>query len=501
MSETTVAAAEGVARGIGDRLAIALSLLSSASVMVLELVSLRLIAPYLGLTLETNTAVIGVALAAIATGAAFGGKFADAVPPTRSLGPLILFGGAMVLLILPIVRWTGEAVRGGDSNVVFLAVTIALFIPAALLAAVTPMVTKLRLQTLTQTGTVVGRLSAYATVGAIAGTVLTGFVFVAKVPTSVIVLCLGGFLVAGGAALTIYFRGLKAAARPLALALIGAGLTLVAPRPCEVETAYHCARVVADPDRPSGRTLYLDQLRHSYVDLADPTYLEFLYIKNFADVIESKWPARQPVDALHIGGGGLTMPRYLAATRPGSRNKVYEIDPGVIEVDKSELGARTGPDLDVRIRDGRLGVRSEPDGSRDLVIMDAFGGIAVPWHLTTREIIADIRRVLRTDGIYLVNVIDYGSQAFLKAEMRTVAAEFAHVGVIADPDELTGEAGGNFVLVASQQSLPSAAIRSRLKQRAELLDDPAAVREFIGDAPLLTDDYAPVDQLLTPYPS
>ncbi|QNE22621.1 spermidine synthase [Kribbella qitaiheensis] len=492
----------GGGRGIGDRVAVGLAVVSSAAVMVLELVSLRLVAPYLGLTLETNTAVIGVALAAIATGAAFGGKFADAVSPIRSLGPLISFGGALVLLILPVVRWTGEAVRGGDSNVVFLALAAALFVPAALLAAVTPMVTKLRLQTLSQTGTVVGRLSAYATVGAIAGTVLTGFVFVAKVPTSVIVLCLGGLLVVGGGALTIYLRGFKAAARPLALALIGTGLTLVAPRPCEVETAYHCARVVADPARPSGRTLYLDQLRHSYVDLADPTFLEFDYIKNFVTVIDAKWPAGQPVNALHVGGGGLTMPRYLTATRPASQNKVYEIDAGVIEVDKSELGAKPGPpELDVRIRDGRLGVRSEPADSRDLVIMDAFGGIAVPWHLTTREIVADIRRVLSPGGIYTANIIDYGPQAFLKAEIRTVAAEFAYVGVIAKAAELTGRDGGNFVLIASEQPLPAAAIRARLGQRAELLDDSAAVRAFVGDAPLLTDDYAPVDQLLTPYPS
>jgi len=125
----------------------------------------------------------------------------------------------------------------------------------------------------------------------------------------------------------------------------------------------------------------------------------------------------------------------------------------------------------------------------------------VPWHLTTREIVADIRRVLTPDGIYTANIIDYGPQSFLKAEVRTVAAEFAHVGVIADPEELAGDTGGNFVLVASEQPLPSAAIRSRLGQRADLLDDPAAVRAFVGDAPLLTDDYAPVDQLLTPYPS
>ncbi|WP_145814272.1 fused MFS/spermidine synthase [Kribbella amoyensis] len=496
MSETEVAV-----RGIGDKLAIALALGSSAAVLVLELVSLRLVAPYLGLTLETNTAIIGVALTAIALGAALGGRFADTVSPIKTLGPLILVGGALVMLVLPIVRWTGEAVRGGSANTVFLAVAVALFVPAALLSAVTPMVTKLRLSTLAKTGTVVGRLSAWATAGAIAGTVLTGFVFIAQVPTSIIVLCLGGVLVVSGAVLTIVLRGMKAATRPLVLALIGTGLTLLAPRPCEVETAYHCARVVEDPNRASGRILYLDQLRHSYVDLADPTYLEFDYIKDFAAAIDSKWAAREPVDALHVGGGGLTMPRWLSATHPGSRSKVYEIDPGVIEVDKLELGAQPGPELDLQIGDGRLGVRSEPADSWDLIVMDAFGGVAVPWHLTTREIVADVRRVLRPDGIYAVNVIDFGPQDFLKAELRTVMAEFPHVGLVSKPVNLTGQHGGNFVLVASDQPLPADLLESNLGGRSELIVDPVRLREYVGDAPLLVDDYAPVDQLLTPFPS
>ncbi|GAA0931566.1 hypothetical protein GCM10009554_15560 [Kribbella koreensis] len=498
MDETAL---EAPAKAINDKVAIALSFGSSAAVMVLELVSLRLVAPYLGLTLETNTAVIGVALAAIATGAALGGRIADSTPPTRTLGPMILLAGALVLLILPVVRWTGETLRGGGNEAVFLAVAVALFLPASLLAAVTPMVTKLRLSKLSQTGTVVGRLSAYATVGAIAGTVLTGFVFVAKVPTSTIVLCLGGLLVLAGAALTVFFRGLKAASRPLALALIGTGLTLVAPRPCEVETAYHCARIEKDPARADGRILYLDQLRHSYIDPADPTYLQFQYTKDFATAIESRWPERSPLQALHIGGGGLTMPHYLAATRPGTKNKVYEIDPGVIELDKAELGARPGPDLDIQIKDGRLGVRSEPDDSRDLLVMDAFGGVAVPWHLTTREIVADLRRVLEPDGLLVANIIDFGPQAFLKAELRTVAAEFPYVALIAKPAELAGNAGGNFVLLAADQPLPGTAIRQRLGTTGGYIDDPDALQQFIGDAPLLTDDYAPVDQLLTPFPT
>ncbi|MDX2972642.1 fused MFS/spermidine synthase [Kribbella solani] len=481
---------------VGQRLAIALAFGSSAAVMVLELVSLRLVAPYIGLTLETNTAVIGVALAAIATGAALGGKFADVMPPERSLGPLMLFSGALVMVILPVVRWSGEAFRGGANELIFLVLAITLFAPAALLAAVTPMVTKLRLASLAKTGTVVGRLSAYATVGGIVGTVLTGFVFVATVPISTIILTLGAVLVVVGAALTFLLRGVQAAVKPVALAVIGATLTLVAPRPCEVETAYHCARVVADPNRDGGRTLYLDQARHSYVDLNDPTHLEFEYIKSFAAAINGNWPKGQRLDALHVGGGGLTMPRYLTATRPGTKNQVYEIDPAVVDIDKRELGVKTGPDLAVTVQDGRLGVRSEATDSSDLVIMDAFSGLSVPWHLTTRELVSDVRRVLRPDGLYLINVIDHGQAAFAKAEIRTVQAVFPYVAVIARKDELSGRTGGNFVVLASDQPIKVPGISALLEPKMALQDQLAG---FVGDAPILTDDYAPVDQLLTPY--
>jgi hypothetical protein len=487
---------KGQAGPVGQKLAIALAFGSSAAVMVLELVSLRLVAPYIGLTLETNTAVIGVALAAIATGAALGGRFADLVPPNRTLGPLMLFSGGLVMLILPVVRWTGEAVRGNANDLVFLVLALSLFAPASLLAAVTPMVTKLRLASLAQTGTVVGRLSAYATVGGIVGTVLTGFVFVATIPISTIVLTLGAVLVVVGAVLTFVLRGAQAAAKPVALALIGATLTLVAPRPCEVETAYHCARVGADPARESGRTLYLDEHRHSYVDLKDPTYLEFEYIKSFAAAINGSWAEGRRLDALHVGGGGLTMPRYLTATRPGSKNEVYEIDPAVVEIDKRELGVRTGPDLAVTVKDGRLGVRDEATDSRDLIIMDAFSGLSVPWHLTTRELVADVQRVLRPDGVYLVNVIDHGQALFAKAEIKTVQAVFPYVAVIARKDELSGRSGGNFVLVGSDRRIDVPEIAGRLEPDMELRDQPNG---FAGDAPVLTDDYAPVEQLLTPY--
>lgn len=485
---------------LGSRLAAALVFLTSGAVLVLEILSLRLVAPYVGLTLETNTAVIGVALGAIATGAWLGGRAADVVPPAKLLGPLTLLAGVLVLAVAPVVRWVGELVRGGDPSAVILIAAIAVFAPAALLAAVTPVVVKLRLATLAETGTIVGRLSGVGTLGAIAATFTTGFVLVAMVPTTAILLGLGGVLVVVGAALTVWLRGRRPVAVPLVLAVLGATCTVLAPDPCDVETAYHCARVEADTDRPGGRLLLLDTLRHSYVDVNDPTHLEFAYARGVASAVDAFRPERAPVRALHIGGGGLTLPRYLAHTRPGTDSLVLEIDRGVLRIDEDKLGFRPGNGISTRVVDGRIGVADQPAGSRDLVLGDAFGGLAVPWHLTTREVVADIRRVLAADGLYAVNVIDHPPLAFVRAEVATIAAEFAHVAVIATPAALAGETGGNFVVLASDRPLPLDAIRPGLQERdRELrLADGAETARFAGDARILTDDFAPVDQLFTP---
>jgi len=483
---------------LGQRAAAALVFLASGSVLVLEILSLRLIAPYVGLTLETNTSVIGIALAAIATGAWVGGRVADTVAPAKLLGPLTLLGGALVLTVAPLVRWVGELARGGDASAVLLVAAVAVFAPAALLSAVTPVVVKLRLASLAETGTVVGRLSGIGTLGAIAATFGTGFVLVAMVPTTLILLGLGALLVAVGAVLTVRLRGWRPVAGPLVLALVGAGATALAPTPCDIETAYHCAHVVADPERPAGRVLELDTLRHSYVDLDDPTHLQFAYIRGIASAVDVTWPPSAPIRALHLGGGGLTLPRYVDARRPGSQNLVLEIDRGVLQVDERKLGLRTGPGIATRVQDARIGIAEEPTGSRDLVVGDAFGGVAVPWHLTTRELVREVRRVLDGDGLYAVNIIDHPPLAFVKAEVATIAAEFPHVAVVARPAALAGEEGGNFVVLASDEPLPEEALRGRLAERAGELAVAPSAGEFAGDARVLTDDFAPVDQLLTP---
>ncbi|TDC64475.1 fused MFS/spermidine synthase [Streptomyces hainanensis] len=485
---------------IRDRVGAVLVFGSSAAVLVVELVALRLLAPYVGLTMEMNTMVIGIALTAIAFGSWAGGRAADVVAPRRALGPLLVLSGVAVAVTPALVRFVGTA----EGDLALLVGGACLFLPAALLTAVTPMVTKLLLVDLSTTGTVVGRLSGIGTAGGIAGTVLTGFVLISVVPVSGILIGLGVLLVVTGVLVDAATRGWRLGRQALvAGVVVGGGVTASAtvPSGCDAETRYHCATVREDPERESGRTLVLDGLRHSYVDLDDPEHLDFAYVRAIASVIDTAYPAGEALDAYHLGGGGLSVPTYLDAVRAGSTSVVSEIDPGVVEVDRELLGADLDENLRVRIEDGRLGLRRIDTDSRDLVVGDAFGGVSVPWHLTTREAVADIDRVLRPDGTYVVNMIDHGELAFVRAAVATMLEEFEHVAVAAEPGAFTGAGGGNLVAAASDRPLDTTAWGERMTERDtgwEVLTGDR-VAEWIGDARVLTDDFAPVDQLLTPY--
>lgn len=482
---------------MGDLAAGVLVFGSSAAVLVVELVALRLLAPYLGLTLETSTLVIGIALAAIALGSWAGGHAADRVEPRRTLGPLLAISGVVVALTPFLVRGAAEVDR--MSGLLLLVAAATILVPGTLLSAVTPMVVKLKLTDLGQTGTIVGRLSGIGTVGAIVGTVLTGFVLVSVVRVSTILVSLGIALVVAAIVVEVAVRGWRFGVLPTVLVLLGGLAAAVAPGGCDEETTYHCASVVADPERPDGRVLVLDGLRHSYVDLSDPSHLEFEYVRAIDAAVETRFPAGETLQAYHLGGGGLTFPRHLREARPGTQSLVSEIDGGVLRLDRERLGLRTDDDLRVRVEDGRLGLDRLPDGERDLVVGDAFGGVSVPWHLTTVEAMSQVHRVLDDGGTYVANLIDYREAAFARAEVRTLGEVFEHVAVMATPPTFDGEDGGNIVAVASDRPLDAAALQAALDERDVpwTVRDGTALQEWVGEAEVLTDDRAPVDQLLT----
>ncbi|MET0921233.1 MAG: fused MFS/spermidine synthase [Acidimicrobiia bacterium] len=482
-------------------LAAALVFICAACVLVLEILAGRLLAPYVGISLETYTAIIGVVLAGIAAGSWLGGKLADRVNPRRIIGPTVALGGLLALFTVPIVRALGDSTSSdGAGRILTVWLTVAgFFLPALVLSAVHPMVVKLQLRDLDRTGGTVGRLSGIATFGAIVGTFVTGYLLVATIPTRTIVYAVGFFLIAVGIALTLWLSR-KETVVVLVIAVLGiAGASVAAKQvsPCDVESAYFCIHVEQDPANANGRTLWLDDLRHSYVDLEDPTFLQFGYIRSFADVLDVAFPDHRAIDALHIGGGGFTMPRYLRAEYPGSKSTVLEIDQAVLDINRDELGLHTGSDIKVDIGDARIGIRDRPDHSADLVISDAFGSLSVPWHLTTTEFIHEVQRVMRDDGVYVLNIIDYPPLRFVRAELRTLQQHFKHVGAIAPSGMFDGSDGGNVVLFASNREFDDAQLRELSTANGNVVVTGDALDRLIGNAPVITDDDAPIDQWLS----
>src|SRR5690242_365052 len=193
-------------RALPSGLATALVFGSSGAVLVLEIVALRLVGPYVGVTLQVSSSVIGIALAAIAYGTWVGGRLADRYDPRAMLAPALLLGAIGAAVTLPLVRFGGELLRGGAAPAVLLLAALAVFLPAFLLSAVTPLVIKLQLSDLERTGSVVGRLSSMGTLGAITATLATGFVFVAAVPSTWIVLSLAVLLAVAGLVLGWWLR-------------------------------------------------------------------------------------------------------------------------------------------------------------------------------------------------------------------------------------------------------------------------------------------------------
>lgn len=481
-------------RPLSARLGAALVFATSAEVLVLEILAGRLLAPYAGVTLETFTAIIGTILAGIAIGAWAGGTAADRLD-ARGLIPLLLVvGGALAIMSIPVVRIVGGDVGPGTVGAPSIILSFVGFLPAAaVLSAVPPAVVKVQLRDLDRTGATVGNLSAWSTGGAIAGTFLAGYVLVAFAAVTTLIVTIGILLVLSGAAMWLKRRvaapsHMLSAGGIAVVALVGVGLL---DEPCDVQTRYYCVSVEPDPDRGRGRILVLDDLRHSYIDLDDPTHLGFWYVRRIADAVDA-YTDGGPVDVVSIGGGALTVPRWVEATRPGSRQTVLEIDPGLIELVVAQFGL---PQVDIVTGDGRVGLRGVADDSADVVVGDAFGSRSVPWHLATRELAQDVARVLRPDGIYVVNVIDGPDETFLRAETATIRSVLPHLAVMRSPLLVDGSLG-NAVIVASAEPFDHSAWDRRRSDAGDGGELVADVDAFVDGARVLTDDFAPVDQLI-----
>lgn len=218
------------------------------------------------------------------------------------------------------------------------------------------------------------------------------------------------------------------------------------------------AELVADPDRPLAWTLLVDGTAQSHVDLADPLHLEFEYVRRIAHLLDAlDPPPPAPLAVLHLGGGAWTLPRYVAATRPRSAQRVVELDGVLSELVRTRLPA-DGLGLDVRVADARAGLAEVAPGTYDAVVLDVFAGARIPAHLTSVEFLRSVARALTPGGVYVANLADGAGGTgrggdgaalpFARRQAATAAAAFAEVAVVAAPDVLRGRRFGNLVLVA-----------------------------------------------------
>ena len=216
------------------------------------------------------------------------------------------------------------------------------------------------------------------------------------------------------------------------------------------------AELLPDADRDGSWMLLVDGTPQSHVDLDDPTHLEFEYVRRMGHVLDLAGEPGAPLDVIHLGGGALTLPRFVAVTRPGSRQRVLEIDQLLTDLVREYLPLPRGARIRVRADDARVGLAALHTDSADVVVCDVFAGARTPAHLTSTEFAAEAHRVLRPGGVYAANVADGPPLRFARAQVATLRSVFRHVCLLAEPGILRGRRFGNLVAVASDAELPIA---------------------------------------------
>jgi spermidine synthase len=482
---------------------------SSACIMILELVAGRIVAPYVGVSLYTWTSIIGIVLAGISLGNYLGGQLADRWASLRFLGGIFLVGGLSCFGILAADRVSGLIPNDWSIVVnILIFTTILFFLPCVILGTVSPVVAKLAVQDLTRTGSTVGKIYAAGAAGSIVGTFATGFILISW---------FGTYLIVWGVAVLLLTMGLLFALDSrwkLMLApavVIAGGSTLIFNQgwlhsTCARETNYFCIKVhEEEKDGDTVRVLILDRLVHSYTSLNDPTKLVYGYEKMYAEVTAYQAQRSDHLRALFIGGGGYTFPHYIEAVYPGSDVHVIEIDPGVTQVAHDLLGLSPDTNVVTYNQDARMFLAQEPGETYNLIMGDAFNDFSVPYHLTTKEFDDRVQAWLADDGLYVVNIIDGVRGDFLRAYTYTLRQTFDYVYLAPTIDSWRESPRSTFVLVATDTPLDVAAF--------EMIDagdgDPLFAHQLLkegeldallaeGRVVMLTDQYAPVDQMLAP---
>lgn len=474
--------------------------ISSAILLALEMVAARLIAPYVGVSLYTWSAVIGVILAGLSIGNTVGGIWADRGAGHDAGGAMLVASGLASWAVLPLLYWLAPSIQqSGLSlfNASLLLVLSLFLLPALLIGVVTPLLTTLALHVSTRTGHVVGLMHALAAIGSIVGTFAAAWWLIPELGSRKLVMISGTVLILLGLPFFASHRTRLGAVAVGLIALLGFQLApQISATPCDRESSYFCLRVVPESRDAQGnevRSLVLDHLLHGSNHPTEPERLLAPYVHLMEVLVRKHHQGRERLDAFFIGGGAYTQPRAYKAANPANRVIVAELDPVVTEIARNRLYLDTSG-MEILHTDARAALHRQTEASLDVVVGDAFHDIAVPHHLITHEFAQLVRSRLRTDGIYVLNLIDiYPDGRFAAALLNTLRSVFPKVTVWLKelptyPSRVTYVfAAGVTVPDTPRVSAGGWPPRRWTQVTAQVERD---------EAELLTDDRAPVERLI-----
>ncbi|WP_150307830.1 spermidine synthase [Planctomonas psychrotolerans] len=260
----------------------------------------------------------------------------------------------------------------------------------------------------------------------------------------------------------------------------------------EVQVSAGTARLETDRHSPGSLTLVVDGTPQSHVDVDDPSHLSFEYVRRIGHLIDLVAPEGESITAVHLGAGALTLPRYVAHTRPGSRQQVVELERGLVDMVREAAPFPRAAQIRLRYGDAREVLAKLPEGLRgsaDLVVVDIFSGARTPAHVTSVEFYREVIALLAPSGILAVNVADGAGLTFARSQLSTVAHLLPHVAALADTQMLKGRRFGNIVVAASATPLPTGSLPRLLagdSSPAKMVDG-RELTDFIAGAPVVTD--------------
>ena len=495
--------------------------LTSACGLVVEIVAGRMLAPYLGMSIYTWTAIIAVVLAGFSLGHWIGGWFAmwPVRKAERSLGWVLLAAAISTAASLVLIRLlSGPLIGLGLGNVTTIVVLTGclFFLPSLFVGIPSPILTRLAIDGAPdRMGRRLGAMFAAGALGSIGGTLAAGFVFIAWLGTIGTILTVAAVYVAGG--LVFFLRsGRPHGGGSVVMLAVAAGLlgavwavgdrVLAFQSSCTRETQYYCIRVVDIGERTGrpSRLMVLDHLGHGMNVEAEPKTLLSPYVELQDLLVGHHLPGAgggTVFDAFFVGGGAYTLPRAWQAKYPEARISVAEIDPAVTELAAGRLWFRPAPGMTVLHADARRALNGLPPSKRfDVVIGDAFHDIAVPQHLVTREFFETVAARLTPRGIYVMNVVDVVKRPrLLLSVAKTLRRAFATVEVWIDLEQARSGGRATFVVLAGSVPTPVDRMTSPAFPGRAWYRFPDSLLRPMADKlkPIeLTDDFAPVDRLL-----